>query len=84
VGIKTVSLSRLETDLRGTLSECADTGSILVVELPDQRLVTIQSLDVTEDDDLVDELLTSNPAFREMAAKSKTGPRKPFPLSPEA
>jgi hypothetical protein len=84
VDIKTVSLNRLETDLRGTLSECADTGSVMVVELPDQRLIAIQSLDATEDDDLINELLASNPAFREMVAKSKVGPRKPFPLGPEA
>jgi hypothetical protein len=54
----------------------------MVVELPDQRLIAIQSLDVTEDDDLVNELLASNPAFRKMATKSKAGPRKPFPLDP--
>ena len=52
------------------------------MELPDQRLVAIQSLDATEDDDLVNELLASNPEFREMVAKSKAGPRKPFPLGP--
>jgi hypothetical protein len=79
VDIKTIPLSRLETDLRGALNECADTGSVLVVELPDGRLIAIQSLDTTEDDDLVNELLASNPAFRAMAAKSKAGPRKPFP-----
>jgi hypothetical protein len=56
----------------------------MVVELPDQRLIAIQSLDATEDDDLVNELLASNPAFREMVAKSKAGPRKPFSLDPEA
>jgi len=84
VDIKTVSLNHLETNLRGTLSECADTGSVMVVELPDQRLIAIQSLDATEDDDLVNQLLASNPAFREMVAKSKAGPRKPFPLDPEA
>jgi hypothetical protein len=79
VDIKTVSLSHLESDLRGTLRECADTGSVIVVELPDQRLISIQSLDATGDDDLVNELLASNPAFRAMAAKSRAGPRKPFP-----
>ena len=82
--IKTIPLNRLETDLKGTLSECAESGSILVVELPDHRLVAIQSLEAAEDDDLVNELLASNPAFREMVAKSKAGPRKPFPLGSEA
>jgi hypothetical protein len=66
-------------DLQGTLSECADSGSIVVVELPDHRLVAIQSLEATEDDNLVDQLLATNPAFREMVAKSKAGPRKHFP-----
>jgi hypothetical protein len=51
------------------------------VELPDRRLIAIQSLDATEDDDLVDQLLASNAAFREMVAKSKASPRKPFPLT---
>ena len=82
--IKTVSLNRLEADLTGTLTECADSGSIIVVELPDHRLLAIQSLEATEDDDLVNELLESNPAFRQMVAKSKSGPRKPFSLDPDA
>jgi hypothetical protein len=56
----------------------------MIVELPDQRLIAIQSLDATEDDDLVNELIASNPAFRAMVAKSKAGPRKPFPFDPEA
>lgn len=82
--IKTIPLERLEADLRGALNECADSGSVMVVELPDQRLVAIQPLDAMEDDDLINELLASNPAFREMVAKSKAGPRKPFPVGPEA
>jgi hypothetical protein len=80
VDIKTVPLNRLVMDPTGTLTECADTGSVMVVELPDQRLIAIQSLEAIEDDELVNELLASNPAFREMVAKSKAGPRKPFPL----
>jgi len=32
-------------DLKKTLNECADSGEILVVELPDQRLLAIQALD---------------------------------------
>jgi hypothetical protein len=79
--IKTMPLDRLEANLRGALSECADSGSILVVELPDRRLVAIQSLDVIdEDDELIDKLLASNPEFQTMVAKSKASPRKPFPL----
>lgn len=78
--IKTVPLKSLEKDPLGTLTECADSGSILVVELPDQRLVAIQALDSAEDDDLINELIERNPQFREMVAKSKTSPRKPFPI----
>lgn len=82
--IKTVSLNRLEADPTGTLTECADSGSIMVVKLPDRRLVAIQSLEWTDDDDLVNELLASNAAFRQMVPRSKSGPRKPFPLDPGA
>ena len=52
----------------------------MVVELPDHRLVAIQSLEAIEEDDLIDDRLASNPRFREMAAKSKVRSRKPFPL----
>ncbi len=76
--IKTIPLSRLEADLRGTLNECADSGQALVVELPDQRLLAIQPLETAEDDDLVSDLLESNAAFQALVAKSKASPRKPF------
>ena len=84
MGIKTIPLSHLEADLRKALSECADSGATVVVELPGQRFVVIQPLDPTDDDDLVNDLLESNPSFRALAAKSKASPRKPFPLTPEA
>ncbi len=77
--IKTIPLSLLEADPRGTLNECADSGSTLVVELSDQRFVAIQPLDPSEDDDLINELLASNSSFRALVAKSKASPRKPFP-----
>jgi hypothetical protein len=79
MAIKTISLSRLETELKKTLSECADSGETVVVEMPDQRLLTIQSLEPQEDDALIDELLASNPKFQALVAKSKTAPRRPFP-----
>ncbi|HEY1860894.1 MAG TPA: hypothetical protein VGG61_11095 [Gemmataceae bacterium] len=82
--IKTIPLSRLEADPRGTLSECADSGATVVVELPDQRFVAIHALDPTEDDDLINHLLQSNPSFRALVAKSKASLRKPFRLSPES
>jgi len=37
-------------------------------------------LDPQEDDDLMDELLASNPKFQALVAKSKASPRKPFSL----
>jgi len=60
------------------LSECAESGGTLVVELPGDRFVAIQPLEPGEDDSLVSELLESNPAFQALVAKSKAGPRKPF------
>jgi hypothetical protein len=50
----------------------------VVVELPDHRLVAIQPLDPTGDDDLINELIESDPSFRALLAKSKASPRKPF------
>jgi hypothetical protein len=78
MAIKTVPLSRLETDLLGMLNECADSGQVLVVELPGHRHVAIQPLEPTEDDDLTSELLESNPAFQALIAKSKASPHEPF------
>ena len=78
MAIRTIPLSRLETDLRKTLNECAESGQTLVVELPNQRLVAIHSLAPSEDDSLIDELLASNPQFQALVAKSKASPRRPF------
>jgi hypothetical protein len=78
MGIETIPLSRLEKDPRGTLNECADSGKAFVIELPDHRLIALQALETTEDDDLVNQLLESNLAFQSLVAKSKQGPRKPF------
>lgn len=78
MAIKTIPLSRLETDLKKTLSDCADSGQTLVIELPDHRLVAIQSLDPSDDDSLIDELLISNPEFQALVAKSRASPRKTF------
>lgn len=78
MGIKTIPLSRLEKDLRSTLRECADSGQAVVVELPDRRLVAIQSLEAPESDSLVDDLLQSDPAFQALVARSRAAARKPF------
>jgi hypothetical protein len=78
MGIKTIPLSQLEMDPTGTLSECADSGQAYVVELPDHRLITIQALDTSVDDDLVNELLDANPQFQALVARSQASPRKPY------
>ncbi|MGH7173645.1 MAG: hypothetical protein ACRELF_21555 [Gemmataceae bacterium] len=80
MAIKTIPLSRLETDLHKTLNECAESGETVVVELPDQRLLAIQPLEPREEDSLIDEVLQTNPKFQALVAKSKASPRKPFAL----
>ena len=60
--VKNMPLSRLEADLKKTLTECAESDQILIVEMPDERLLAIQALDPQEDDTLMDELLASNSA----------------------
>ena len=77
--IKTIPLSQLEANPKATLSECADSGSALVVELPDHRLIALQPLDLNdEDDSLVDDLLQSDPRFRQLVEAAKAAPRKTF------
>jgi hypothetical protein len=78
MGIKTIPLSRLETELEKTLNECADSGDTVVVEMRDHRLLAIQSLDPQQDDTLLDEALASNVKFQALVANSKASPRKPF------
>jgi hypothetical protein len=78
VGIKTIPLTRLEADLRATLDECVRSGELVVVEMPDHRMVAIQPLEPSADDSLVDDLLQSNSTFQAKVAKSKASPRKPF------
>jgi hypothetical protein len=78
MAIKTIPLSRLATDLTKTLNECADSGDTVVVEMPDQRLLAIQLLDPAEDDNLMNELLATNPKFQALVAKSKASPRRSF------
>lgn len=75
-----IPLRELEAAAEKYLAACCDTGNSLVVELPDQRRVTIQPLD--EDDDLVNELIQHNPEFQALLAKSLASPKKPFPFLP--
>jgi hypothetical protein len=79
--IKTIPLSRLESNLKAILNECAVSGETLVVEMPDQRLLAIHSLDPQTEDELVNELLASNPQFQDLVAKSKTSGRMPFKIA---
>jgi hypothetical protein len=78
MGIKTIPLSRLEADPQRTLNECIDSGEALVVELPGQRFVAIQSLEPSGQDDLTDQLLASNASFRDLVYRSRSSRRKPF------
>ena len=73
---KVIPLRELQTDTEGYLRRCLESGQSLVVEFPDSRLVAIQPLD--SDEDLVNELIEEDPAFRALLAKSAASPRKPF------
>jgi hypothetical protein len=74
-----ISLSDLQADLEGVLGRCYDSGEPLVVELPDRGLVAIQPVDA--EDDLANNLIEHNPAFRELLSKSLASGREPFPFS---
>jgi len=76
--IAMIPLSQLQTDRQGLLTECCDSGRPLVVELPDHRRVSIQSLEPDSDDSLVSDLLENNRSFRALVEKSKASPRKAF------
>ncbi len=75
---KVISLDEFEQGLRGVLDSCSLPGQSIVIELPNQRRVSIQNWD--EDDDLIDRLLENNAEFRDLTQKSFAGPRRPFPL----
>jgi hypothetical protein len=75
---KVVSLSDLQVDLVGVLSQCYDSGQAVVVELPNRGLVSIQP--VEPDDDLVNDLIKHDPAFRALLEESLASPRVPFPF----
>jgi hypothetical protein len=74
-----IPFSDLQADPEGVLRRCYESGQPLVVELPDHGLISIRPLE--EDDDLVNQLIEHNPAFRELLAKSATSPREPFPFA---
>jgi hypothetical protein len=75
---KVITLSELQADTEGLLRRCYDSGQALVVELPEHGLVSISP--VPEDDDLINQLIEHNPAFRRLLEKSIASPREPFPF----
>ena len=77
--IEMIPLSQLQTDPQSLLRECCDSGRPIVVELPDHRLVAIQSIEPDDSNDsLVSDLLESNPSFRALVEKSKASSRREF------
>ena len=78
MSIKTIPLSQLTEHLAQTLTECADSGDPVIVELPDRRLVALQAVTSVDDDDLTDRLIASNAEFRDLLAQSAASPCVPF------
>lgn len=76
---KVISLDEFEQRLRGVLESCSEPEQSVVIELPNQRRVSIQNWD--EDDDLIDRFLENNAEFRDMTQRSFAGTRQPFPLT---
>jgi hypothetical protein len=76
VETKVITLSDLQADAVGVLSRCYDSGQALIVELPNRGLLSIRLIE--DDDDLVNQLIEHNPAFRKLLAKSMASPREPF------
>ena len=74
-----IPLSELQADLVGMLGHCYDSGQPFVVALPNGGLIAIQPVD--SEDDLVNELIEHNDAFRDLLAKSLSSPREPFPFT---
>jgi hypothetical protein len=79
MAIEVIPLSRLQSETSGVLARCCDSGSPIVVELPDHRFVAIHPLDPDdESDSLVSELLETREEFRDLLKKSLDSPRRPF------
>ncbi len=75
---KVIPLSELQADPEGVLSKCFDLGETLVVALPNRGLISIQPIE--SDDDLINDLIEHNAAFRALLVKSLASPREPFPF----
>ena len=81
MAIETMTLSHLSANLGATLSECADSGRVLVVELPDNRFVSIQPVHGLAEN-LTDKLLETNDRFRQLVADSAASTRTLLDLDP--
>ena len=80
MAIEVIPLSRLQSEAPGVLAKCCDSGTPVVVELPDHRLVSIQPIDADDEQgSLVSDLLEANQRFLDLVKRSATAPRKPFP-----
>src|SRR5438105_15191595 len=66
------SLANAEVTIREWIETARQSGR----PVPEPR----GRLDPQEDDNLIDELLASDPKFQALLKKSKAGPRKPFAL----
>ncbi|MGO9465730.1 MAG: hypothetical protein ACLQIB_37685 [Isosphaeraceae bacterium] len=75
---KVIPLSELQADPEAVLRKCFDAGETLVVALPNRGLVSIQPIE--PDDDLVNDLIEHNAAFRALLVKSLASPRESFPF----
>src|SRR2546429_667860 len=76
-----IPLTELQADPEGLLTRCLDSGTRMVVELPDHRRVRIEPLE-DEDDDLINDLIEHDPKFRALLARSLASGDRPFtPLS---
>jgi hypothetical protein len=77
--IETIQLSQLQMNPQGLLNDVCNTGRPIVVELPDHRLVAIQSIEPNdENDSLINDLMENNASFRALLAKSKASSTKKF------
>lgn len=76
---KVIPMDELKENAETIIRKCCDSGQTLVVELSDRRRVTIQP-SADDDDDLIDNLIATNQAFRDLLVRSAASGRKPFPF----
>ena len=74
---KVMTLNEVPSQTVEFLRRCCDDGHSFVVELPDHRRVSVQMHD--KDDDLIDRLIETNAAFRQLLEDSQASPLLAFP-----